>query len=75
MINKLPAIHRDPDILGGKPVFRGSRVPFQALLDYVEDGLTLDAFLEDFPTVSRDSAVSALEQAKDLVVAGARPAG
>jgi len=61
-------IMRDPDVLGGAPVFRGTRVPFQALLDYLEGGQTLDDFLDDFPTVSRQSAVSALEHAKSLVV-------
>ena len=69
-----PVVHSDPDILGGKPVFAGSRVPFQALLDYLEGGHTLDEFLDDFPTVSRDLAIRALEQAKDLLVAHARPA-
>ena len=61
-------ITRDPEVLGGTPVFRGTRVPFQALLDYLEGGQTLDDFLDDFPTVSRESAVSALEHAKALVV-------
>jgi uncharacterized protein (DUF433 family) len=61
-------IVRDPDVLGGTPVFRGTRVPFQALLDYLEGGQTLDEFLDDFPTVSRQAAVHALEHAKDLVV-------
>lgn len=58
----------DAEVLGGTPVFRGTRVPFQALLDYLEGGQTLDDFLDDFPTVSRESAVSALEHAKTLVV-------
>jgi uncharacterized protein (DUF433 family) len=61
-------ITKDPDILGGTPVFRGTRVPFQALLDYLEGGQTLDEFLEDFPSVSRETAVHALEHAKALVV-------
>jgi uncharacterized protein (DUF433 family) len=61
-------ITKDPDILAGTPVFRGTRVPFQALLDYLEGGQTLDEFLEDFPTVSREAAVRALEHAKSLVV-------
>ena len=68
-----PAIHFDPEILGGKPVFLGSRVPFQALLDYLEGGHTLEEFLDDFPSVSRELAVRALEQAGDLLVADARP--
>jgi uncharacterized protein (DUF433 family) len=60
-------ITKDPDILAGTPVCRGTRVPFQALLDYLEGGQTLDEFLEDFP-VSRAAAVRALEHAKSLVV-------
>jgi uncharacterized protein (DUF433 family) len=63
-------IVKDPDILGGTAVFRGTRVPFQALLDYLEGGDTLDEFLDDFPTVTREAAVSALELAKSLVVNG-----
>ena len=54
-------ITRDPQVLGGIPVFRGTRVPFQALLDYLEGGQTLLEFLDDFPTVTRDAAVSALK--------------
>ena len=61
-------IIKDPEILGGTPVFQGTRVPFQALLDYLEGGQTLDEFLDDFPTVSKDAAVGALELAKSLVV-------
>ena len=61
-------IVKDPDILGGTPVFRGTRVPFQALLDYLEGGETLDEFLDDFPTVSKEAAVAALEFAKSLLV-------
>lgn len=61
-------IVKDPEILGGTPVFRGTRVPFQALLDYLEGGETLDDFLADFPTVSKESAVAALELAKSLLV-------
>ena len=61
-------IVKDKDILGGTPVFRGTRVPFQALLDYLEGGDTLDEFLDDFPTVTREAAVAALELAKSLVV-------
>ena len=58
----------DPEILGGTPVFRNTRIPFQALLDYLEGGQTLDEFLDDFPTVTRDAAVSALELAKEALV-------
>src|SRR6266581_357511 len=52
-------IIKDPDILGGTPVFRGTRVPIQTLFDYLEGGETLEDFLEGFPTVSRESAVAA----------------
>jgi uncharacterized protein (DUF433 family) len=62
----------DPDVLGGVPIFRDTRVPFQALLDYLEEGQTLDDFLDDFPTVSRQAAISGLEQAKSLLVASLR---
>jgi uncharacterized protein (DUF433 family) len=61
-------ITRDPDVLGGTPVFSGTRVPFQALLDYLEGGQTLNEFLDDFQTVTREAAVHALEHAKALVV-------
>ena len=61
-------ITKSLDILGGTPVFRGTRVPFPALLDYLEGGQTLDAFLEDFPPATRETAVHALEHAKSLVV-------
>ena len=54
--------------MGGTPVFAGTRVPFQTLLDYLEGGDSLDAFLDDFPTVSRERAVDALQQAKDAPV-------
>ena len=56
-------VHSDPDILGGTPVFVGTRVPVQALIDYFEGGRSLEKFLDDFPTVSRDIAVAALEHA------------
>jgi uncharacterized protein (DUF433 family) len=62
-------ITKNPDILGGTPVFRGTRVPLQTLFDYLEGGETLEDFLEGFPTVSRESAVAALEEAKHLLLA------
>ena len=61
-------IVKDLDILGGTPVFRGTRVPFQALLDYLEGGQTLDEFIDDFPTVTREAAISGLELAKSVLV-------
>ena len=62
-------IIQDPEILSGEPVFRGTRVPFQALLDYLEGGDTLDEFLEQYPGVTREQAIAALEEAKALVLA------
>lgn len=62
-------IHSDPDILGGTPVFVGTRVPFQALLDYLEGGHTLGEFLEDFPSVTHEQVVAALDLARDAVLA------
>ena len=61
-------IARDPEILGGIPCFRGTRVPFRNLLDYLEAGDTLDEFLEQFPTVTREMAIEALETAKDSLL-------
>jgi uncharacterized protein (DUF433 family) len=65
-------IVKDPQILGGEPVFRNTRVPFQALIDYLEGGQSLDEFLLDFPTVTRDAAIASLEQAKSLILAQLR---
>lgn len=65
-------IHSDPNILGGTPVFVGTRVPVKTLLDYLEAGESLDEFLDHFPSVSRAQAVAALELAKDMLVAHAR---
>jgi len=64
----MDAIVRDRDILGGTPVFRGTRVPIQAVFDYLEGGETLEDFLAGFPTVSRELAVSAREEAKHLLL-------
>lgn len=66
------AITKDLDILGGEPVFRGTRVPFKVLLDYLEGGDTLDQFLEQYPSVSRELAVAALEEARLSLVAQLR---
>ncbi len=71
---RAPIIHSDPDILGGIPVFVGTRVPFRNLIDYLERGHNLDEFVDEFPSVSREQAVAALEAAHEAVSAGARPA-
>ena len=73
MSNNLPVVHSDPEILSGTPVFTGTRVPFQTLLDYLEGGDSLTEFLDDFPTVTREQAVAALEQAKEALLANASP--
>ena len=65
-------IVKDPEILNGMPVFRGTRVPFKNLLDYLEGGHTLDNFLDEFPSVTRAAAIAALEHAKQLVIAQVR---
>lgn len=57
----------DPEILGGTPCFRGTRVPVDSLIDYLEAGDTLDEFLDNFPSVSREAAIAALEKAKALL--------
>ena len=62
-------INIDPEIMGGCPVFMGTRVPVETLFDHLEDGISLDEFLEDFPTVSREQAVALLEAASKMTSA------
>jgi uncharacterized protein (DUF433 family) len=62
-------IMKHPEILGGEPVFRGTRVPFKILIDYLEGGDTLDQFLEQYPSVSRELAIAAIEEARLSLVA------
>jgi uncharacterized protein (DUF433 family) len=69
-----PVIHSDPEIMGGVPVFVGTRVPLRALIDYLAAGRPLGEFLEDFPTVSREQATTALHLAEQSLVADARAA-
>ncbi|MEO6434373.1 MAG: DUF433 domain-containing protein [Tepidisphaeraceae bacterium] len=57
-----PIIHSDPKIMGGTPVFVGTRVPFQTLIDYIEGGDTIDEFLDDFPTMAREQVIAAIEK-------------
>lgn len=66
-------IHSNPEILGGTPVFIGTRVPFRNLIDYLEGGYSLDEFLDSFPSVSRDKAVAALEAAHQVLSDRAHP--
>ncbi len=69
-----PVIERNPDILGGTPVFAGTRVPLQSLMDYLEAGKALADFLSDFPTVTREQAIAALRLAKEALLGDARSA-
>jgi uncharacterized protein (DUF433 family) len=66
-----PPISTAPDVLGGTPVFAGTRVPIQTLLDYLEGGESIDDFLDGFPSVSRDQIISFLEMAKDRLIESA----
>ena len=68
-------VTRSDEVMSGAVVFTGTRVPVQTLLDYLEEGDTLDHFLEDFPTVSREHAVAVLELAKESVCARANTSG
>ena len=67
-------VHSDPEILGGTPVFVGTRVQVQSLFDYLEGGETLNEFLRQFPSVKRAQALAALEIARDSVISSARSA-
>lgn len=69
-----PLIHSDPDILGGTPVFVGTRVPVQTLLEYLERNHPLDEFLDHFPSVRREQAVAVLDLAKEMLLARATAA-
>ncbi len=74
MTSLLRVVHSDPDILGGTPVFVGTRVPIKTLLDYLEAGDSLDEFLDHFPSVTREQAVKVLQLAKEMLIAYATPA-
>lgn len=67
-------IERDPTILGGVPVFKGTRVPVRNLIDYLEAGDSLETFLDHFPTVAREQVIAALEEAAEALGAVATPA-
>lgn len=74
MTDSAAVVHSDPDILGGTPVFVGTRVPVRTLFDYMAAGDPLDEFLDHFPTVARDQAVAALARATELLEAHAHSA-
>jgi uncharacterized protein (DUF433 family) len=71
---RVPAVQSHPEIMSGTVVFARTRVPFQTLIDYIEAGQPLSEFLEDFPTVSSEQAIAALEEAKEALLTLARPA-
>ena len=66
-----PVVSRNPEVMGGTPVFNGTRVPVQTLLDYLEAGESIDDFLGGFPSVRRDQVIAFLEQARDRLVEAA----
>ena len=66
-------VRSDPEILGGTPVFVGTRVPVRILIDFLRSGDSLDKFLDSYPSVSREQTVAVLELAGDLLVSGASP--
>lgn len=75
VMKQATVIQVDPDILSGTPVFAGTRVPVQTLLEYLEHGRSLTEFLADFPTVTHDQAIAALQEAKEALLDRAqRPA-
>ncbi len=71
---KSPRVISDPEILGGTPVFIGTRVPVRIIFEHLEAGDSLEVFLEDFPSVSRELAIQVLEDAKMVLVNDAHPA-
>ena len=71
---KSPRVISDPDILGGTPVFIGTRVPVRIIFDHLEAGDSLEVFLEDFPSVSRALAIQVLEDARMALMLDANPA-
>ena len=68
------ALQCSPEVMSGTPVFKGTRVPIQTLIDHLEAGDSLDVFLSDFPSVTREQAVSVIELAKDALLADANAA-
>ena len=74
MSDRAKVVHSDPNVLGGTPVFVGTRVPLQNLIDYLEAGDSLDDFLDSFPSVTREQAIAALELAREALEASAHSA-
>jgi len=74
VLDRKLVVHRDAEILGGTPVFVGTRVPVKILFDYLEAGDSLDVFLAEYPSVTREQAVTALEYAREVLIADAHHA-
>jgi uncharacterized protein (DUF433 family) len=74
MAKRLSVVHSNPEILGGTPVFVGTRVPLRNLFDYLERGHDIDEFLDAFPSVSREQAIAILENSHEVLTADARAA-
>lgn len=72
MVRQPSTIHSDPEIMGGTPVFRGTRVPLRSLIDYLGGGHSLDEFLDDFPTVMREQVIAVLDEAEKVLSQRAR---
>ena len=70
-MSKSSVFHSDPEILGGAVVFKGTRVPLQNLIDYIEGGYSLEEFLDDFPSVTRQQSIEGLEEARALLTEAA----
>jgi uncharacterized protein (DUF433 family) len=65
---KRSVVSRDPEVMGGAPVFSGTRVPIQTFIEYLEAGDSIDQFLEGFPSVTREQLIAFLEEAKDKLI-------
>jgi uncharacterized protein (DUF433 family) len=74
MANANLVVHTDPEILGGTPVFMGTRVPVKILFDYLTAGDSIEVFLDEFPSVTRKQAIAALELAREVLAPDAHPA-
>ncbi len=74
MTTSTSVVNIDPEVLGGTPVFMGTRVPVKSLFDYIEAGESLDEFLRQFPSVKREQAIAALELAREALMTHAHPA-
>jgi len=75
VIKRTDLISSDPEVMGGIPVFKGTRVPVDSLIDWLEDGYTIDDYLYSFPSVSKEQAIAVLRLASDWLVTQAKQVG